>query len=61
MDGEESEDDAFYVFTTSTHEALETLELRINDKVVNVVVDSGVTAISCQSMCFILYQGGKYP
>ena len=41
MDGVESEDDAFYVFTVSTSEGLETLELRLNDKIINIIVDSG--------------------
>ena len=40
-DGEDSRDGAFYVFTASTSECFETLELCINDKTVNVIVDSG--------------------
>ena len=44
---EESEDDAFYVFAASTSEGLETFELCINDKIVNVIVDSGA---SCNLM-----------
>ena len=42
-DGEDSEDDAVYVFTASTSEGLETLELRINDKIFNIIVDSGAS------------------
>ena len=41
------EDDAFYVFTATTAEGLESLELRINNKLVNVIVDSGA---SCNLM-----------
>ena len=47
MDGAESEDDAFYVFTASTSEGLETLELRLNDKIIDIIVDSGA---SCKLM-----------
>ena len=41
------EDDAFYVFTATTAEGLGSLELRINNKLVNVIVDSGA---SCNLM-----------
>ena len=47
QDTENVEDDAFYVFTATTGEGLETLELRINNKLVNVIVDSGA---SCNLM-----------
>ena len=47
MDGAESEDDAFYLFTASTSEGLETLELRLNEKITNIIVDSGA---SCKLM-----------
>ena len=33
--GVEPEDDAFYMFTASTSEALETLKLHLNDKIIN--------------------------
>ena len=46
MDGAESEDDAFYVFTASTSEGLETLELRLNDKIINIVYSGA----SCKLM-----------
>ena len=41
QDTENVEDDAFYVFTATTGEGLESLELRINNKLVDVIVDSG--------------------
>ena len=43
QDTENVEDDAFYVFTATIGEGLETLELRINNKLVNVIVDSGAS------------------
>ena len=42
-DGEESEDDALCLFTASTSEGLKTLELHINDEIINVTVDSGAS------------------
>ena len=60
-DGEESEDDAFYVFTASTSEALETLELRINDKIVDVIVDSGASCNLMSEHVFHSLTGGKAP
>ena len=47
-----------FVFTASTNEALETLELGINDKIINVIADSGATVISCQSMCSLTGRKG---
>ena len=47
QDAEKPEDDAFYVFAASTTEGLETLELRINDRLAVVIVDSGA---SCNLM-----------
>ena len=60
-DGEESEDDAFYVFTATTSEALETLELRINDKIINVIVDSGASCNLMSEHVFHSLTGGKAP
>ena len=60
-DGEESEDDTFYVFTASTSEALETLELRINDKVINVIVDSGASCNLMSEHVFHSLTGRKAP
>ena len=60
-DGEESEDDAFYVFTASTSEALETLALRINDKIVDVIVDSGASCNLMSEHVFHSLTGGKAP
>ena len=60
-DGEESEDDAFYVFTASKSEALETLELRINDKIVDVIVDSGASCNLMSEHVFHSLIGGKAP
>lgn len=50
---DEPADDGFYVFTASTSEGLETLELYINDKLVNVIVDSGA---SCNLMSEDMFQ-----
>ena len=60
-DGKESEDDAFYVFTATTSEALETLELRINDKIINVIVDSGASCNLMSEHAFHSLTGGKAP
>ena len=60
-DGEESEDDAFYVFTVSTNEALERLELRINDKIIDVIVDSGASCNLMSEHVFHSLTGGKAP
>ena len=60
-DGEDSEDDAFYVFTTSSSEGLETLELCINDKIVNVIVDSGASCNLMSERVFHSLTGGKAP
>jgi len=59
-DGEESEDDAFYVFTTSTSEGLGTLELRTNDKITNAV-DSGARCNRMSEHVFHSLTGGKAP
>ena len=53
LDGENSGDDVFEVFTASTSRGLKTLELRVNDKIVNVFVGSGA------SYNLILEHGGK--
>ena len=60
-DGKESEDDAFYVFTATTSEALETLELCINDKIINVIVDSGASCNLMSEHVFHSLTGGKAP
>ena len=58
-DGKESEDDAFYVFTASTGENLDTLELRINDKMINVIVDSGASCNLMSERVFHSIRGEK--
>ena len=58
-DGKESEDDAFYVFTASTGENLDTLELRINDKMINVIVDSGASCNLMSERVFDSIRGKK--
>ena len=60
-DGEESEDDAFYVFTASSSETLETFELRINDKIIDVNVDLGVSCNLMSERVFHSPTGGKAP
>ncbi|KAK2548046.1 Gag polyprotein [Acropora cervicornis] len=60
-DGEDSRDDAFYVFTASTSECFETLELCINDKIVNVIVDSGASCNLMSEHVFHSLTGGKAP
>ena len=57
--GKESEDDAFYVFTASTGENLDTLELRINDKMINVIVDSGASCNLMSERVFHSIRGKK--
>jgi len=59
--GEESGDDAFYVFTASTSEGLETLELCRNDKLINVIVDSGASCNLMSEHVFHSLTGGKAP
>ena len=49
----EDEADVFYVFSASTSEGLETLELCINDKLTTVIVDSGA---SCNLMSENVFQ-----
>ena len=56
-----SQDDAFYVFTTSSGEALETLELRINDKIIDVIVDSGASCNIMSEHAFHSLTGGEAP
>ena len=51
----EAEDDVFYVFSASTSEGPETLELCINNKLTSVIIDSGA---SCLKMSFNLLLGG---
>ena len=58
-DGKESEDDAFYVFTVSSGEKLESLELRINDKIINVIVDSGASCNLMSERVFHSIRGKK--
>ena len=60
-EGEESEDDAFYVFTASTSEGLGILELCINDKIINVIVDSGASCNLMSEHVFHSLTGGKVP
>ena len=60
-DGEDSRDDAFYVFTASTSECFETLELCINDKIVNVIVDSGASCNLMSEHVFHSLTEGKAP
>ena len=60
-DDKESEDDAFYVFTATTSEALETLELHLNDKIINVIVDSGASCNLMSEHVFHSLTGGKHP
>lgn len=60
-DGEDSRDDAFYVFTASASECFETLELCINDKIVNVIVDSGASCNLMSEHVFHSLTEGKEP
>ena len=60
-DGEDSRDNAFYVFTASTSECFETLELCINDKIVNVIVDSGASCNLMSEHVFHSLTEGKAP
>ena len=46
------------MFTASTSEALESLELRINDKVINVIVDSGASCNLMSEHVFHSMTGG---
>lgn len=48
------EDDAFYVFAASSTEDLDTLELRINDKLANVMLIQVPAVILCHKMYFNL-------
>ena len=61
QDTENVEDDAFYVFTATTGEGLESLELRINNKLVNVIVDSGASCNLMSEDVLNLLPGGKQP
>ena len=49
------------MFTASTNEALETLELRINDKIIDVIVHSGVSCNLVSEHVFHSLTGGKTP
>ena len=49
------------MFTASTREALETLELRISYKIVNVVVDSGASCNLMSDHVFHFLTGGEVP
>ena len=60
-DGEDSRDDAFYMFTASTSECFETLELCINDKIVHVIVDSGASCNLMSEHVFHSLTEGKAP
>ena len=60
-DGEDSRDDAFYLFTASTSECFETLGLCISDKIVNVIVDSGASCNLMSEHVFHSLTEGKAP
>lgn len=58
MDGEELEDDVFYVFMVIISEVFEILELCINDKIINVIVDLGVSCNFMLEYVFYFLIGG---
>ena len=49
------------MFTASSGEALETLELRINDKIIDVIADSGASCNIMSEHVFHSLTGGKAP
>ena len=60
-DGEDLRDDEFYVFTVLTSKALETLELRKNGKIIQVIVDLGARCNFMSEHVLYSLTGGKAP
>ena len=48
------------MLTSSTNDALETLERRINDKIINVIVDLGSSCNRISEHVFHSLTGGKH-